>query len=61
MLIVFLDLALMIPFGVSKWKFSFNTFVRVLNSLLEYLDLPPYFSDFGAILSSIKMLQLDLL
>jgi len=61
MLIVFFDLALIIPFGVSKWKFSFKTLVRVLSSLFEYLDLPPYFSDLGAILSSIKMLQLLLL
>lgn len=61
MLIVFFDLALMIPFGVSKWKFSFKTFVRVLSSLLEYLVFPPYFSVFGAILSSMKILQLLLL
>jgi hypothetical protein len=61
MLIVFFDLALMMPLGVSKWKFSFKTFVSVLSSLFEYFDFPPCFSDFGAILSSMKMLQLLLL
>lgn len=61
MLIVFLDFALMMPFGVSKWKFSFSTLVRVLRSLLEYFFYPPCFSVLGAIFNSIKMLQLLLL
>ena len=61
MLTIFLLFAFTIPLGVSNVKFSERTFARVLNSFALYFDWTPYFSLFGAIFSSMYMLQFELL